>query len=172
MNRKIILNESELNALISDAIDDVILEVIVGSKNNLTEGIDEGVAGMIGGLALRPITNKVIGFIANKLNLNKDSILYRVLTSRLFAMALGNEIQNSMKRRRKEKRTAFGNRGNNNNQTPGLDVAKDIVSDNMIDNIGKYFGNNNQNQKQRLGNTSPNYSLPRNTITNNNKTKT
>lgn len=100
MKQIVKLNEQELNMLVTEATKQYLRES-VDYKDNLNEDIDEGMLGMIGGAIARPYIKKVIDMLVDTLHLRKDSFLYRVFTSRLFAIALGNELQNVRKNYKK-----------------------------------------------------------------------
>lgn len=64
----------------------------------VNENVDEGLLGMAAGAILdNMVLQKIVDALADFLHLDRNGVLYRVLSSKLFAMALGNEIQNSIK---------------------------------------------------------------------------
>lgn len=92
MKQTIKLTESELRSIVNEIINEI------KDTNYVNENIDEGLIGMAAGAILDNIViQKVVDLLANILHLDRNGVLYRVLSSRLFAMSLGNEIQNSIK---------------------------------------------------------------------------
>lgn len=94
------LNESKLNEILDDQpiteelVDKVVTYIINQNRQVLNENevvdIDEGIlAKVIGALGGATIGNKILVKISEMLGLKKDSILYNLLTSKVFSGTLG-----------------------------------------------------------------------------------
>lgn len=102
MKQVIRLTESDLHQLISESVKNIIAEDMKQEQHRrLNESVDEGLLGMGAGWILSGLVKKVVNLLAGLLHLDRNGVLYRVLTSKLFAMALGNEIENSLKLKKK-----------------------------------------------------------------------
>ena len=141
MKQRIRLTESELHRLIMESVENAINDIGIEESDDWgqslnEEDMDEGWFGMGAGLMLRPIVNKVINFITGKLNLDQNGVLYRVLTSRLFAMSLGNEIQNSMKLKKNGGGMQGGNALGGGNIMQMLGIGGSGMGGNMMGGMG------------------------------------
>lgn len=120
MKQTIRLSENEFRSMVKDIVNEMVNE-----KNNvINESVDEGLLGMAAGAVLdNVVIQKVVDVLANILKLDRNGVLYRVLSSKLFAMALGNEIQNSIKLKKQAKKQAQSNGNVSPNQ---LDMGSNI----------------------------------------------
>lgn len=122
MKQTIRLSENEFRSMVKDIVNEMVNE-----KNNvINESVDEGLLGMAAGAVLdNVVIQKVVDVLANILKLDRNGVLYRVLSSKLFAMALGNEIQNSIKLKKQARKQAQSN-GNVSPNQLGMGSNVDI----------------------------------------------
>ena len=102
MKRTIRLTESDIRRMVAESVRESLDTM---GAEQYSDELNEGLLGMAAGAILdHVLIQKVVDMLANLLRLNRNGVLYRVLSSKLFAMALGNEIQNSIKLKRQQRR--------------------------------------------------------------------
>ena len=106
MKQTIRITESDLYSMVNEILNEV------NNTTPVNENVNEGFLGMAAGAILdNTVIQKIVDLLANALSLDRNGVLYRVLSSRLFAMSLGNEIQNSIKLKRQAAQQGGGTAG-------------------------------------------------------------
>lgn len=149
------ISENELNRIISESVMRIVNENIADMEMDTMvdeDSVNEGLLGMAAGAILdNVVLQKIVDFIADMLHLDKNGVLYRVLSSKLFAMSLGNEIQNSIKLNKQNKQLLGQAKQGDGNALKSLLGFGGVVAGGKV--LGNLMGNGGGQQGlgQKLG---------------------